>query len=237
MSRSRGWCFTVNNWTDDDVAMVMSIESRYKVVGYEVGDSGTPHLQGYLYFDSAKTEKSVRKMIPRAHIELQRGTNAQAIKYCKEDGDYWEEGEEPRQGLCSWNAIQEVMKDPTVNFHLYNQYRKSYNEFIRQRPLKRDRELRICSSDQIYNIVASLEKDGIELSDICIMDSEDSSRVYNGEKVLFTNNFKVERWMHGLPEVIIRGYEHLRYDPDIVYFICSGPVAERIVKDKYSKYL
>ena len=52
-SRAYAWCFTLNNWTQDEYDEVLSyclseVIVAY-VVGKEVGDErGTPHLQGWL---------------------------------------------------------------------------------------------------------------------------------------------------------------------------------------------
>lgn len=52
-TRSRGWCFTINNYTELDVAQVKALEepSSAIIAGYEVAPTtGTPHIQGYVYF-------------------------------------------------------------------------------------------------------------------------------------------------------------------------------------------
>lgn len=42
--QSKYWCFTINNWTPDDVPEFKNME--YLVFGREKGEDGTPHLQG-----------------------------------------------------------------------------------------------------------------------------------------------------------------------------------------------
>lgn len=103
-SRSRGWCFTLNQYTDDEVRVLSERGStnpisQYLVFGFEVGDSGTPHLQGYVYFKSVKSFKQAKAYIgDRAHVESQRGSPQQAAEYCKKDGNYQEFGDCPYQG-------------------------------------------------------------------------------------------------------------------------------------------
>ncbi len=48
----------------------------------EKGDSGTEHFQGVVWFKSRRTFKSVKKMLPSAHLEPMKGTLDQAIHYC-----------------------------------------------------------------------------------------------------------------------------------------------------------
>lgn len=83
---SRGWCFTINNYTDEEYKSLGSIECKYQIAGKEVGEEGTPHLQGYVYFDTLKSLKQLKKLYPRAHLEQTKGSALSNIRYCsKED--------------------------------------------------------------------------------------------------------------------------------------------------------
>jgi len=96
-SRSRGWCFTINNpntWDDLDLERCIE-ESKYLIYGKEVGENGTPHYQGYVYFSTVKSFLQVKEYLQRAHIEKQKGPLSKAVDYCKKDGDFKEFGERP----------------------------------------------------------------------------------------------------------------------------------------------
>jgi hypothetical protein len=100
-NRSRHWCFTVNNWTvdhDESLTALGNNESvTYLVYGYETGESGTPHLQGYICFKERRRFTSTQAALPRgAHIEIKRGTPLQASEYCKKEGVFQEFGTLPR---------------------------------------------------------------------------------------------------------------------------------------------
>ena len=99
MSRSRGWCFTLNNYSEDDELLVYDLAHRcdYICVGRERGASGTPHFQGYIYWSTLKSLSQMCEEIHGAHWEPQRGTPAQASEYCKKEGDYFEHGTLPLQ--------------------------------------------------------------------------------------------------------------------------------------------
>ncbi|QMW68748.1 replication-associated protein [Crucivirus-265] len=99
MQRSRGWCFTLNNWTHDEVLKVKEnlAECRYWIMGREVApDTSTPHVQGYLYCKNAVSFNTVRLwLLNRAHIEKAKGTPAQNYEYCSKDKDFEEYGSRP----------------------------------------------------------------------------------------------------------------------------------------------
>jgi len=84
MSKSRGWTFTLNNYTTEDIDHIKTLECEY-LFQEETGESGTKHLQGMLYYKNAVAFNSVRNLLPRAHIEKMKNKIA-SIKYCsKED--------------------------------------------------------------------------------------------------------------------------------------------------------
>ena len=48
--RSRNYCFTINNYSTEDLehlACNVSDICNYLICGFEVGEKGTPHIQGY----------------------------------------------------------------------------------------------------------------------------------------------------------------------------------------------
>lgn len=98
MSRSRRWCFTLNNYTEEEELEFKRLEVKYICVGKEIGENGTPHLQGFVCFDQPKGLPGVRKVSGRAHWEITMGTAEQAAAYCKKDGNWWAEGELPVPG-------------------------------------------------------------------------------------------------------------------------------------------
>lgn len=90
---SRRICFTKNNYSDQDIENLLD-EKRfsYVIIGKEVGESGTPHLQGYAEFFKVTKYASLAKYY-KMHCEVTRGTGYEAVTYCKKDGDYLERGE------------------------------------------------------------------------------------------------------------------------------------------------
>ncbi|KAK2945360.1 hypothetical protein BLNAU_19689 [Blattamonas nauphoetae] len=57
------------------------------VFGHEVGDSGTPHLQGYIVFQTIKSLSQAKTIIPRAHWEQAKGSLERNYIYCTKQPD------------------------------------------------------------------------------------------------------------------------------------------------------
>lgn len=122
-SQAKNWCFTLNNYTDADVDRLTSLFDggvvTYMLFGREVGESGTPHLQGFCTFKEKTRFRHVRAQVGgeggRAHIEVARFPG-KAIPYCRKDGDFTELGKPPTaQGARSdLLAFMEAVKSGSV---------------------------------------------------------------------------------------------------------------------------
>jgi hypothetical protein len=75
--------------------MYDSGKAKYVCVGKEVGEEGTPHLQGYVQFKNSVAFSTVKSMLSRAHIEVAKGTTEQNVAYCTKDGEFIELGNKP----------------------------------------------------------------------------------------------------------------------------------------------
>lgn len=107
-SRYRNCCYTLNNFKDDDIVKLKSTESfvKYHVFGLETGESGTPHVQGYMELEKQMSLRQLKDIIgTSAHIEPRYGTAVQAASYCKK-------GNEPKDESFltdppdSWNGYE-----------------------------------------------------------------------------------------------------------------------------------
>lgn len=82
--RSRQWAFTLNNYTEDEITQITQISGVKVIFGKEVGEQGTPHLQGYIEFSNAKTLTAVKKYLNlnRVHLEPSYKNRHANINYC-----------------------------------------------------------------------------------------------------------------------------------------------------------
>lgn len=146
--RSRGYCFTVNNYNDDDIAefMVLADHYTYGIVGFEVGlECKTPHMQCYVYNKHKISWSRLRKQMSRAaNIDKQHGTKIQAILYSMKDCHFWEFGERPRQGKRNDLDVikydlkkgRQMLEIADHYFPQWCQYRRSfdaYNDLLRRK--------------------------------------------------------------------------------------------------------
>lgn len=120
--RSRGWVFTLNNpaISIDDYMVIPQAYVKYWVAGDEIGEQGTRHFQGYIFYNNAQRFSTVKSHLPRAHIEKQRGSITQAIEYCKKDGLWKEWGtipteNNPNRGI-EWNTIIQKAQDGELDY-------------------------------------------------------------------------------------------------------------------------
>lgn len=89
--RSRRWCFTLNNHTTDeynDIIKHFDTKNALFCIGEEIGESETPHLQGYIEFKNPRSFESIKKINKRLHIEKAKGSREQNITYCTKDGKF-----------------------------------------------------------------------------------------------------------------------------------------------------
>lgn len=87
--RTRQYCFTINNYTEEDISQVVSLVSGSQsfIYGFE-GDEKTKHIQGFVRFKNQKRFSVVKKAIPRAHIEKAKGSIQDNYKYCSKEGNF-----------------------------------------------------------------------------------------------------------------------------------------------------
>jgi len=210
--KSRGWCFTINNDVWSDLMDILSMNFRYLIIGFEIGEEGTPHIQGYVLFHSPLSGPTVQRKMPRAHVEPSRGSVKQASEYCAKDGDFYEFGERPHQGGASWEKIEEAMADPSSNPHLFNQYKKTY-DYVTRSDLNKSRkeypkELILCVSSRQYEYLKQYDS---------VYKVQDMLETYEDEDIIcmsaYSHNTWVMDWLNGYPTKIRRGYEVIVVNP------------------------
>lgn len=138
---AKHWCFTVNNPTDESRLIVAQLIENpivsYVIVGREVGEQGTPHLQGFFSLTARKRFAQVKALFGTVnpHLEVSRNIRA-SIQYCKKEGDYDEYGsQQSRQGERSdLEAFKEDVKQGNTDLksiiELHSDVYAKYTRFV-----------------------------------------------------------------------------------------------------------
>ena len=88
--RGRKYCFTYNNYTDTQtLKLIKDIEALKGrlCIGKEVGEEGTPHLQGYVEFTNPINFDTLKMLNVKIHWEKCKGTTEQNVTYCSKGGE------------------------------------------------------------------------------------------------------------------------------------------------------
>lgn len=100
-SKMKAFAFTHNNYTNDTVEYYSNLFANgvadgsivYGVFGKEVAPTtGTPHLQGYVFFAERRRVGAVRRLFAGAHVEQARASSEHNREYCTKGGDFVEFG-------------------------------------------------------------------------------------------------------------------------------------------------
>lgn len=81
---SRNWCFTINNPEECELNLDAPC-IKTLIANRELGENGTPHLQGYLETTHPIRLNQLKNWNGKGHYESRKGNRLQAIKYCIKD--------------------------------------------------------------------------------------------------------------------------------------------------------
>lgn len=137
--QSRRWCFTLNNFTEDEKLYIaqayVAEEGDVQYVIYEeehTQGEGTPHLQGYIEFAKKVRATTVKRIVgQRAHIEIARGTPQQNIAYCSKENKQTELGEHRSAAEGNqWDHIKTLVRNGDRQA-IFDQYFGTYLKYMK----------------------------------------------------------------------------------------------------------
>lgn len=242
-TRTRGYCFTTNNYTDDDIIDATSLygiyDCDYLIIGFEEGEKGTPHLQCYVFFSNKISFNTLKTILPRSHIEVAKGNPEQNFTYCSKD-DYIEFGELPKSGkrtdlIDMYNDIKNGIqlaeladKYPSNYLRYSGSIEKAYN--LHEKTNKEC--IVLFTNEDPYESASEL------LSESYIMDTlQHDLYNYQGEKyVIFMYNPSIDiirRFVYNIPLTIKRGYMIKKQLPEmVIIYDPNGYYYKNLSEDK-----
>lgn len=231
--KARAYTITINNDKFSDLKGLIDLTYEYLVIGFEVGEKGTRHIQGYIYFTNARHFTKVKKDIPRAHLEIAKGTPEQNFDYCKKDAEYYEFGVKPSQGRATFDKIAEAMKDPINNYQVYHQYRKSYMELMDSQKKDHSTLLLVERDCQKFNVVRQI-KDNYTIS---IYPSEYDGEDVRIEPAYARSSDEIISLMEGFPPKYRLGYQIKQFHPMGLILTYTDDKELNYIKKMYDQYI
>lgn len=136
-SKAKNWVFTLNNYTEEELQFFQGLHATnkdvlYVLFGREVGEEGTPHLQGMLCFSKRFTMGNMKRLNPRAHFECTRRL-AESVVYCKKDNDFFEYGQCPA-GPGTRSDLDRFKDDVKQGHFDGKQLRENHSEVLAKYP-------------------------------------------------------------------------------------------------------
>lgn len=236
MSKSRSYVFTINNDTFEDLDHLMDIDCKYFCIGFEEGEEGTPHIQGYVQFENPISFKSAKNRVgTRCHIEVAKGNFQQNIDYCSKDGSFYEFGERPHVGgSLTYDQIVDVMKDPKSNPHLYNLYRNAYSAIQQHEISQRDTETKFYKITPVHSLIQEVfEYFNFESYDgVAVVTNLSELAAYTDPRIVIYDHDDLKEdsyernlqyYPQGMPIHIKKGYEYLKIKPEIFVLRTNNP--------------
>ena len=239
VSPSVKWCFTLNNYTDDDISSIVPIFRglcKIAIIGKEVSESGTPHLQGYIEFKKKCRPLSLG-LSKKIHFEKARGSKEENEAYCsKEENVILKIGFDSELRVISilkdWqksvvDLVSEEPDDRSINW--YYDYKGGIGKSALVKLLCYKYGAIVCSgkaSDMKYMIVKYKEKNGV-YPNVVIFDIPRSLKdyvSYSGIEEIKNGCFASSKYECDMV---------LMNSPHILCFANEIPEFEKLSKDRW----
>lgn len=205
MSQSKYWCFTLNNYTDDEVEAIKQGEHTYLIMGREMGTMGTPHLQGYVEFETRKRLTGAKNALGcnRAHMEAAKGNHAQNKIYCtKEDHQFIEMGTPRNRNIKKADFIEMIKTlktDKEIFENFPDKYVKNFsgiakakNLFIKPRNWTMDIEIYYgkTGTGKTQSAWKYQYDHGMEIFEVNLQDKTFPMEGYSQEPIILLDEFR-----------------------------------------------
>lgn len=220
--RSKRWCFTLNNPTQEEKdftsSLIQNLENgatwklTYLCIGKE--QVSTAHLQGYLEMSAKTSFSTMKKLLARAHWEKAKGSSKSASDYCKKDGDWQEIGElSVGQGyrtdlIAIKDKIESGAKEAEIadqHFAQWVVYRRSFQAYATLLARKRNWETKVhVFWGKTGTGKTRFVMDQVQDSDIWIPGDYKWFDGYTGQKIVLFDDYRGEYALQMLLKLLDR---------------------------------
>lgn len=160
--RTNRVCFTINNYeektlTEFEEFFASDEKIKYGICAQEIGENGTPHLQGFLHYKEDRKKCGIKfwkELVPmgaRAHFEAAKGKDEDSQTYCRKEGVFIEAGSPGAADkyaeildLAKTDPEAALYLDPHAGLRFYSaimqrhRAHKTYKTLDRKLPVLRD---------------------------------------------------------------------------------------------------
>lgn len=106
---SKTWAFTLNNYSAAEEQQLKDLECTYIVFGHEIGENGTPHLQGTVTFKKSHRLTALKKLNNRISWSTAIGEECSA-NYCMKDKNYFLKDNRAQGTRTDLNEAAEIVR-------------------------------------------------------------------------------------------------------------------------------
>jgi len=200
---SRTWEIVINNYTDKDIEWLNELECNKILVAKEIGEQGTPHLQGRITFKRNYRLTQLKKLHAGAHWEVTMASSD--WNYCKKvdseiiiNKDLREPGSrtdlvEHKDNIMAGQNVSEIVLNQPM---LYHQYGRTF-EKIEDLRLATEFRTKMTLCDWVYGGTGSGKshyafKDFHPSTHYVWTNDKGWWNKYRGQKIVIINDFRGE---------------------------------------------
>lgn len=127
--QARAWCVTL--WAEEDVYRLKATAGVVAMCsGEEIApETGRVHFQTYVRFENNKRFSWWKNQFPTAHVEVRRGSEPDAAKYCRKDGKVLVDFGCVVESVKSGDALEQVldmMEAGAPDWQIYKEHRRFF---------------------------------------------------------------------------------------------------------------
>ena len=231
MSRSRSINFIINNYNDNDIKKIKSIEKKFNITFIMICKINDERLNIFIHFKNPLRFSSILKEIKKAKQTIIYNDPIKNFNWCKkgcDDSNIWYKGEIPENGkqITKKKVEEDIRKGIPIKVisekypMWYMIHKKKLIDYYTEKGLIsiKNKEKKFCIIPIEHKIYIAKN-----CTSVFLLEGTDYETYENEDVVIMANyNYgenKIENWFNGFPEKFKRGYEICSFNPNIIYVL------------------